>query len=210
MSGRIRVLLADDHPIVRSGLEAIIESTQDMIVCAKTSDTNETIQAITRNRPDVLVLDLGLEGGGGIEVLKRLGSELPPTLVLTVQPETTYGLRCMRAGARGFLNKNVPQDTILLAIRTLSNGRTFVSSDIQEALLRTGKKTSLLGVLSKREMEVLRLLIQGMQNKTIGNALGISDKTVSTHKQNLMEKLNADNLAALLQIAKGEGLVDKY
>lgn len=203
---RISVVLADDHPIVRSGLESQIDSTNDMRVVSKASDVLQTLTAVRQFKPDVLVLDIGLPGGGGFEVLRNVRKDGPSVLVLTIQSEAVYGVRCIRAGAQGFLNKNAHPDDILLAIRTLYHGYPFVSSELQDLLMETASRHSPLDLLSPREMDVLERLVRGERNRSIARELGISEKTVSSHKWHLMSKLKVDNISELIEMAVTEGV----
>jgi len=204
----IRVILADDHPVVLEGLTQLVNGSGDMQVVSRGTTVQETMTAIENNPADVLVLDLSLPGGGGFEVLKRLTDlpDMPLVLVLSVQPEEMYGLRCLDAGASGFLNKEADADLIRQAIRTVSHGRTFLSQELQRSREETWAKKNRIERLSSRELEIMRLLVQGHRNRDIAVELKVSEKTISEHRRRLLEKLGVDNVPDLVRIAQQEGL----
>ncbi|MFH0883784.1 MAG: response regulator transcription factor [bacterium] len=202
----IRVILGDDHPVVRKGIAQMVEASPDMTVVAEAEDTNGILEAVARQPADVLVLDLGIPGGGGMEVIRKIKSRLPRILVLSVQPEEMYAVRCIRAGASGFLNKEASPDLILHAIRTVSQGRLSISDHLREDLFDTDADTSPIGRLTVRELEVMRHLVLGKRNRDIARDLGVSEKTISEHKRNLMMKLKIGSVSELVIMARDEGM----
>lgn len=202
----IRVIIGDDHPIVRKGIAQMVDAAPDMKVVAEAEDTKGILEAVERNLADVLVLDLGIPGGGGMEVMRRVKVKSPRILVLSVQPEEMYGVRCIQAGATGFLNKEASPELILQAIRTVSQGRMYISEHLRKDLLSPGENISPLERLTARELEVMHLLVLGKRNKDIARDLDLSEKTVSEHKRNLMEKLKINSVSELVILARDEGM----
>lgn len=203
---RISVHLVEDHPATRDGLKMAINLQADMRVCGESGSCTRALDALSTVRPDVLVLDLNLPDGNGwtlIELLSQKGI-LPPTLVLSVCDESLYARRLLRSGARGYLMKNETTDNILDAIRSISRGKLVASDDITNQLMaealdmdgssgEASSSESRPSALTDREMQVFALLANGMGNKEIAAHFGLSEKTVSTHKINLMKKLGVRN-----------------
>jgi DNA-binding NarL/FixJ family response regulator len=211
----IRVVIADDHAIVREGLRSLVEAQPGFDVVGEAADGQQAWQCACDLTPDVLVLDLSMPGVGGAEAAERIARECPSVrvLALTMHEERGYVSRLLRAGAAGYLLKRTASSELVRAIRTVAAGGTYVDPSLAGALLadtshrssRGGDGASRLGDLTARETEVLRLVARGHSNKEIGAALEISVKTVETHKANAMTKLGLRTRAAVVRFAMDEG-----
>ena len=213
----IRVVIADDHAVVREGLRSLVEAQPGLNVVGEAADGQEAWQCACDLSPDVLVLDLSMPGVGGAEAAERIARECPNVrvLALTMHEERGYVSRLLRAGASGYLLKRTASSELVRAIRTVAAGGTYVDPSLAGALLaepahrssRTAgsEGASRLGELTARETEVLRLVARGHSNKEIAVALEISVKTVETHKANAMSKLGLRTRAAVVRFAMDEG-----
>ncbi len=210
----IRVLLADDHSIVRAGLRRLIEASGDMQVVVEAADGRQAIGEALKHRPDVAVVDISMPGLDGLEVIARLADQLPdlPVLVLTMHEEEQYVVRSLSAGARGYLTKRAAPEQLAKAIRKVHEGGRFLSDEVAEALAirvaRGGQDKGPLEALSNREVQVLRALAMGQTNREIAEAYNISIKTVDTYRFRLLKKLNLRNNADLSRFAMQQGLVE--
>jgi DNA-binding NarL/FixJ family response regulator len=210
----IRVLLADDHSIVRDGLRRIVEEDGAMTVVAEASDGREALRKIDDSRPDVAVVDISMPGFDGLEVVSRLKDAHPalPVLILTMHEEAQYVVRAIEAGAMGYLTKQSAPEQLVTAIRKLHSGQRYITDEATEALaLRIAKgaqaKTP-LDSLSMRELQVLRRLGMGHTNREIASAYNISIKTVDTYRARLLKKLDLRNNAELIRFAIQNNLIE--
>lgn len=210
----IRVILADDHTLVRSGIRRILETEPGLQVVGEAADGRAAIDIVRRTDADVLVLDLKMEGTDGIEVLRVAKAERPElkVLVLTMHAGREYVARALHEGADAYLLKDSAAQDLVAAITAVTAGRSYYSPAIQQTmaeLLREGNKAP-QGIqgLSDREREVLILLARGLASKEIATELDISTRTVETHRANLMRKLGVKSVALLTQAAIREGIVD--
>lgn len=202
-----RVLLVDDHPLTRKGLAEAIAGEADLEVCGEVEEWRTALTLMESVRPDVVMLDLNLKDGNGWDLLKQLGDDpaSPPVLVLSVCDEEVFAARLLRAGAKGYLMKDVPIAKVLEAVRKVLAGHIAVSDAVASRLIqlvaagtcKTDKATG-LGGLSDRELQVLDYLRKGMGNREIAERLGVSDKTIGTYKSRLMEKLGVRTTPALI------------
>ena len=210
----IRVLLADDHSIVRAGLRRIVEESGDMQVIAEADDGREAIQLVKKKDPDVAVIDISMPGLDGLEVISQLQTLNPqlPILVLTMHEEGQYVVRAVQAGAMGYLTKQSAPEQLVNAIRKVHDGQRYLTDDAAEALaLRVAKGSdgqSSLDSLSMREMQVLRRLAMGQTNREIASAYHISIKTVDTYRARLLKKLGLRNNAELSRFAMQNQLIE--
>ncbi|MBW2635182.1 MAG: response regulator transcription factor [Deltaproteobacteria bacterium] len=210
----IKVLLADDHSIVRAGLRRIVEESGDMAVVAEASDGREAIRLVREHLPDVAVVDISMPEIGGLEVLHRLRPEFPdlPILILTMHEEQQYAVRVIEAGAMGYITKTSAPEQLVTAIRKVHAGSRFLTEEGAEYLAlhvakgRTGK--SPLDLLSARELQVLRRLALGHTNREIAQAYNISIKTVDTDRLRLLKKLELRNNAELSRFAIQNHLIE--
>ena len=207
---KARVLLVDDHPVVREGLAHVIDAEPDLMVCGQAADAPEALQAIERLKPDVAVVDISLGASHGIELLKDIKVRQPrlPVLVLSMHDESLYGERALRAGAKGYILKEEPPRKLLEALRRVLRGDIYLSEPMTRKLLHkiSGESAESKGVtpverLSDRELEVFELVGRGHRPRSIAAKLHLSVKTVEYHCGNIKRKLNLSDAAALLQHA---------
>lgn len=210
----IKVLLADDHSIVRAGLRRLVEECEDMEVVGEAADGREAIHKIRELRPDVAVIDLSMPEIDGLEVINRMHPEFPdlPIIVLTMHAENQYVVRAIESGARGYITKQSAPEQLVHAIRKVHSGSRYLTDDATESLaLRVAKGTgdsSPLDNLSTRELQVLRRLALGHTNREIASTYNISIKTVDTYRFRLLKKLNLRNNAELSRFAIQNGLIE--
>jgi two-component system, NarL family, invasion response regulator UvrY len=210
----IKVLLADDHSIVRAGLRRIIEESGEMTVVAEASDGQEAIREIQKTSPDVAVIDISMPGLDGLEVISRIRPIHPklPVLVLTMHEEDQYVIRVFAAGANGYITKRSAPEQLVNAIRKVHSGGRYINGAAAEALaLHIAKGApgrTLLDSLSNREIQVLRRLAMGLTTREIAEAYNISVKTADTYRFRLLKKLNLRNNTELTRFAIQNGLVE--
>lgn len=209
----IRIVLADDHAIVREGLKRIVGDVQDFQVAGEAADGTEVMRVVRELEFDVLVLDLSMPGRSGMELIKLAKAEKPRLriLVLSMHQETQYAVRAIKAGASGYLTKESAPAQLEQAIRKIAGGGAYISAEVAEQLAlgaMPGSETVPHESLSDREFEVFRLLVTGEGVSDIAAKLNLSVKTVSTHKANLMQKLGLHNQTELVRYALKHGLAD--
>lgn len=210
----IKVLLADDHSIVRAGLRRIVEESGDIEVVAEAADGRDAIKKVHETKPDVAVVDISMPGLDGLEVVSQLQNYYPklPVLILTMHEEEQYVVRAISAGARGYLTKRAAPQQLVKAIHKLYAGGRFLSDVAAESLalrLASGNRgRSLVDSLSNREIQVLRHLALGQTTREIAEAYHLSIKTVDTYRSRLMKKLNLRNNAELSRFALQNRLVE--
>ena len=208
----IRIVLADDHALVREGLRRILEDHPDLQVVAEAETGEEVLRAVAAAPVDVLVLDISMPGPGVFELLARLGEDHRSvrTVVLTMHPEDQYAVRVLRAGAAGYLSKERSSDLLVEAIRTAHRGKVFVSPSLGDTLARhvAGRsERPLHESLSDRELDVLVRLAQGQSTQSIAADLSLSRKTVSTYHSRIRRKLHVQADAELVRFALEQGLI---
>ncbi|MCZ6632217.1 MAG: response regulator transcription factor, partial [bacterium] len=202
----IHALIADDHTIVREGLKQILSETTDITVADVASTGQEVIEKVRANTYDVVLLDISMPDKTGLEVLKQIKTEHPdlPVLILTMYPEAQYAIRALRAGASGYLIKESTPDELVKAVRTVSEGRRYVSASLAERLAfdLTGDSDRLPHeLLSDREYQVMCRIASGRTVSQIAEELSLSVKTISTYRSRLLEKMNLQNNAELTHYA---------
>ncbi len=211
----IRILLADDHGIVRAGLRALLESQPDMRVVAEAADGPAAVALVRQHTPTVAVTDLSMPGGG-LETIREITALGLPTrvLVLTVHAEERYLLPVLEAGGSGYVRKASAHTDLLQAIRTVARGEVFLDPAATKTLLRgylgrvrTGQETDLVEVLSERERDVVRLTAEGHTAQQAADILSLSPKTVETYRHRAMQKLGLTNRAELVRYALRAGLL---
>ena len=208
----LKILIADDHAIVRQGLKQIVTETPDMVVSGEASNGQELLSKIKENDYDVVVLDITMPGRDGIDVLKQLRSERPelPILMLSIHPEEQYALRALKAGASGYLTKESAPDELVVAIRKVSRGGKYISSSLAEKLafeLEVGREQAPHETLSDREYHVMCLIASGKTVMEIAQELSLSEKTISTYRSRILEKMKMKNNAELTYYAIKNQLV---
>jgi len=210
----IKVLLADDHGMVRAGLRSLIEETGDMEVTAEASDGRQAISLALKHPVDVAVIDISMPGTDGLEVINQLQAQRPelPILVLTMHEEEQYVVRSISSGAKGYITKRSAPEQLVSAIRQVHQGGMYLSQEASELLAlrvaRGERGDSPLDSLSNREVQVLRALALGQTNREIAESYHISVKTVDTYRFRLLKKLNLRNNADLSRFAIQHGLVE--
>jgi DNA-binding NarL/FixJ family response regulator len=210
----IRIVLADDHAIVREGLKRIVGDVQDFQVAGEAADGTEVMRVVRETEFDVLVLDLSMPGRSGMEVIKLAKAEKPRLriLVLSMHQEMQYAVRAIKSGASGYLTKESAPALLEQAIRKIAAGGAYISAEVAEQLalgaMPGGSGAPAHESLSDREFEVFRLLVAGDGVTDIAGKLNLSVKTVSTHKANLMHKLGLANHTELVRYALRHGLAE--
>ena len=204
------VIAADDHPVVLSGIRLVLRGSGDFTLLTETEDGATTLAAIEQTVPDLLILDLWMGDNDGIDLLRRIHEVWPSirVLVYSMNEESSYGARALRAGAAGYLMKSHGLDELLVALRIIAAGGRYLSSDLASELIGEGlqsksgpAKPSALAGLTDRELQVLRLIGMGNTTAFIAKSLNISTKTVGAHRENLKNKLNLANVASLARQA---------
>ncbi len=208
----IRIVLVDDHALVRTGLRMILEKQPDMEVVGEAEDGEPGLALIKRTHPQVALVDLHMPRLSGIEVTERVRRAKLSTrvVILTMAGESPFPRRLLEAGASGYVTKGCPAEELVKAIRQVADGRRYLSADIaqQMALGNLANSDTPFADLSTRELEVAMMLAQGLTAKQIGERLKLSDKTVATYKYRLFEKLAIDNVVTLAHLATLHGLMD--
>lgn len=210
----IRIVLADDHAIVREGLKRIVGDAADFTVAGEAADGTEVMRVVRETDFDVLVLDLSMPGRSGMELIKLVKAEKPKLriLVLSMHQEMQYAVRAIKSGASGYLTKETAPAQLEQAIRKIAAGGAYISAEVAEQLALGAMPGAAAGLphesLSDREFQVFRLLVAGDGVSDIAHKLNLSVKTVSTHKANLMQKLGLVNATELVRYALKHGLAD--
>jgi two-component system invasion response regulator UvrY len=212
--GLIKVLLADDHSIVRAGLRRLVDESQDMEVIGEAANGKDAIQKVHEKMPDVAVIDISMPGMDGLEVISQLHDYYPklPVIILTMYEEEQYVVRAIEAGAMGYLTKRSAPEQLLKAIRKVHAGCRYLTAEAAELLAlrvaRGADTRSPLDALSMRELQVLRRLAMGHTNREIAESYHISVKTVDTYRSRLLKKLNLRNNAELSRFAIKNRLIE--
>ena len=204
-----RILVVDDHPIVRQGLALMINREPDLVVCGEAEEAMGAMHVLASSRPDLLIVDISLNGPDGIDLLKNIRISHPslPVLILSMHDEMVYAERALRAGASGYIMKQEATENVLVAIRRILNGEIYVSTRIANQMLKhyiTGSGTlrnSSIADLSDRELEVFRLIGEGHGTRQIAEELHISIKTVESYQAHIKEKLSLRSARELMQRA---------
>ena len=209
----IRVLVADDHAVVRRGVVQILAESPHIVVAGEASCGSEVLRAVRENDYDIVLLDIAMPGGSGLEVLKELQSLKPDVqvLILSMYPEKQYALRALKAGAAGYLTKDSAPDELIEAIERISQGNKYITRSLaQEMASELGGKAGkeLHETLSDREYQVMRLLASGKSVSEIATQLSLSVKTVSTYRTRILEKLDLKTTAEIMHYALARGLVE--
>jgi two-component system invasion response regulator UvrY len=209
----IRILVADDHAVVREGVKRIVADTSDLVVAAEASQSQEVLSKVAARTCDVVLLDISMPGRSGLEILQQLKRAHPalPVLVFSVHPENQYALRAFKAGASGYLTKDSIPEELVTAIRKVERGGRYVSASLAEHLVlevTTGSDKPPHASLSDREYQVLCLLASGKTVTEIAHELSLSVKTVSTHRSRILEKMRMKTNAELMHYAIRHRLVE--
>jgi len=213
---RIRILLADDHALVRSGIVKLLEGDEDFLIVGEASDGEEAIEKTRKLHPDIVIIDIAMPKLSGIEAAKIIQKKYPSTkiLVLTMHENEEYVYQIFKSGASGYVLKNAKGDELSTAIRAVANGERYFSSGVSDVMIRgylrrvQGRDAPVPGddvPLTKREKEILKYIAQGMNNLHIGDRLFISPRTVETHRTNIMQKLDIHDAPNLVRYAIEHG-----
>lgn len=208
----IRLLIADDHTIMREGLKRILEGIEDIQVIGEAVDGHDTLNKVRSESFDVLLLDLSMPGRSGVDLIHQIRDEFPklPILILTMHEEDQYAVRAIRAGANGYLTKESAGTQLVSALRKVASGRPYISMEVAEQLALSAMPSNgelSHSVLSDREFEVFCHLAKGKSITEIGDMLHLSVKTVSTHKTRIMQKMELQSLSELVQYAVAHHLL---
>jgi len=209
----IKILIADDHAVVREGLKQIIAETPDMLVADEADNGQDVLNKVSERNYDVVLLDITMPGRSGLDVLKQLKTKKPklPVLMLSVHPEEQYAVRTLKAGAAGYLTKGSATDELISAIRKISQGKKYISSSLAEKLafdLDVDHEKPRHEILSDREYQVMSLIASGKTVKDIADELSLSVQTISTYRSRILEKMKMKNNAEIIYYAVKQGLVD--
>ncbi len=210
----IRILIADDHTIMREGLKRILDNIEDIKVVAEARDGFETLAKIRKENFDLLLLDLSMPGGrSGTDLIRQIKQEVPklPILILTMHDEEQYALRSIRAGAQGYLTKESAGEQLITAIRKVASGRPYISMEVAEQLalnLSAHHENFPHQLLSNREFEVFSLLVSGQTITNIAKMLHLSVKTISTHKTRILQKMHMNSICDMVQYAITHHILD--
>lgn len=210
----IKILLADDHAIVRHGLSESIQQQNDMKVVGQANDGRKTVELATKLKPDIIIMDISMPYLNGFEAAREILHALPKTkiIALSMHSSKRFVVEMLKAGACAYLLKDCEFDELIKAIRIVANGKTYLSPSISDVVIdnfvRTDEEetSSAFSALTQRERQVLQLIAEGSTTKQIANSLYISPKTVEAHRLNVMNKLEIDNVAKLTKYAIQEGL----
>ncbi len=210
----VRLLLADDHALVRAGIRALLNTIEGVEVVAEAGDGQEALRLIEELKPDIALMDITMPGLNGFEVLEECKRRFPDlrVIMLTVHDAVEYAMQVLRSGAAGFLPKSAAASELQLAIEVVSRGETYVSGEVsRKTLLEYGKRpaeqTPPIAILTPRQREILTLIAEGFNTKDIGRRLNISGKTVESHRAQLMERLDIRDVASLVRYAIKMGLI---
>ena len=212
-----KVFVVDDHPIVRQGLAQMVNREADLIVCGEAEDASTVLQSIVTVKPDILIVDISLNGPDGLELLKNIRTRYPslPVLILSMHDESIYAERALRAGANGYIMKQEAAEKVLGAVRQILNHETYVSDRVASKILQRyisgseSPKSSPLSDLSDRELEVFRLIGMGHSTRMIAEELHLSIKTVESYQAHIKDKLSLKNGRELVQHAIQWALSEK-
>ena len=213
---QIRILLADDHNVMRRGLRLLLESQPGFVIVAEAADGAQAVERAKETQPDVVVLDIAMPHLSGTDAAQRISELLPETaiVILSMHSDEGYLLRALKAGAKGYLVKDSPEGDLIEAIKAVSEGKAFFSPEVSRMLvedyvreLRTRGIEDSYDLLTSREREILHLLAEGKSNKDIAILLNLSLFTVETHRRNLQDKLNVHSLAELILYAVRKGVI---
>ena len=213
--GAIRIVLADDHTLVRAGIRALLESLPDVEIVAEADDGRQAVELVEKHGPDIAILDIGMPGLNGIEAARRIAATSKRTRVvmLSMQTEPTYVKQALEAGAAGYLLKSAAVSELPLAIRSVTRGETYLTPRISQEVVRgylrpdEDAPPQPLAGLTGRQREILQLVAEGQSTKEIAHRLNVSIKTVETHRQRLMDRLDIHDVPGLVRFAIRAGIV---
>lgn len=210
----IRILIADDHSLVREGIRALLETVDDVEVIADASDGLDAIKMIQTHRPNLVLMDIGMARMNGLDATARIVKEFPGVrvVILSMHANEEYVLQALRAGASGYLLKDAKKQELLLAVKSVASGKTYLSPEVSKHVIdnyvqSVGTQGSPLEKLTPRQREILKLISEGRTNKEMAGILNLSIKTIDTHRTQLMDRLDIHDVAGLVRFAIKMGLV---
>lgn len=205
----IRILLIDDHAVVRAGYHRFLERSKDVRVVAEAANGEQGYDEFRRHEPDISILDLSMPGSGGLALIRRIVAHEPlaRVLVFSMHEEAVFAARSLQAGARGYVTKNSAPETLIEAVRQIYAGHSFLSPDIAQRLALGSGNADPLSVLSAKEFDIFRLIAEGRSVTDIADALSLSQKTVANYQTLIKEKLGAATTAALVHVALRNGVI---
>jgi DNA-binding NarL/FixJ family response regulator len=211
----VRILLADDHTLVRAGIRSLLASIENVEVVGEASDGHEAVRQVDEAHPHLVLLDIMMPGLNGLEALARIHREHPEVrvIILSMNAAEEYVLQALRAGASGYLLKNVSPTELAMAVKAVAGGETYLSTSVSRHVIdaylkRTGSQAGPLESLTSRQREILQLIAEGRTTKEIAKRLDLSVKTVETHRTQLMDRLGIHDIAGLVRFAIREGLIE--
>jgi two-component system response regulator NreC len=213
---QIRIVLADDHTLIRSGLKLLLEQQPNFKVVAEAEDGRQAVEMVSRHHPDVVIADIGMPLLNGIEATRQIvaNDPHPDVVILSMHSDESYVLRALKAGARAYILKNSAEADLIRAVRAVSEGKSFFSPVISKMLLedyvrrvREKEVEDSYDLLTPREREILQLLAEGKTNKEVATVLNLSPYTVETHRGNILEKLNLHSVPELILYAVRRGII---
>jgi two-component system response regulator NreC len=214
---KVRIVVADDHTLIRRGIVGLLDAQPDMTVVGEAGTTREALERVAELRPEVVLMDITMPDGTGIEAAREIKARFPgiPVLILTVHDREDYLFQALRAGAAGYILKGADVQDLLTAVRTVQRGDVYLYPSLTKKLLgdfvrraEAGEDNASFDNLSEREREVLRLIAQGKTSPEIARILSLSPHTVQTHRDHIMEKLNLHRKAELIKYAIQKGLIE--
>ncbi len=207
-----RILLADDHSVVRHGFRRILDAQEDMEVVGEVSNGREAVEQASALQPDIIIMDVTMPELNGIEATRRIAESVPRArvLALSMHRDSVYVREILRAGARGYLLKDSSESDLVTAVRAVAQGEGYLSPSVSDAVLSDYRKhvTNPIDMLTSREREVLQLVAEGKTNKEIATSLNLSVYTVEAHRGKIMEKLNLHSASEMVRFAIRNGLID--
>jgi DNA-binding NarL/FixJ family response regulator len=216
---KVRIVLAEDHTILRAGLKSLLESTQKFLVVGEADNGRDAIRRVAELKPDLIIVDLSMPGLSGIDAIREIRDRYPlvKSLVLTVHCEEEYVHASLEAGASGYVLKDATQTELITAVERVLEGRTYLSPDITEKVVssylqsskRNQEPASRWDAVTLRERQILKLIAEGHTNKSMAHYLCISVKTVEKHRANLMKKLDLHSVSALTTYALEKGIINR-
>ena len=212
MDNLLKIMLVDDHAVVRAGVRRLIEQDGRFSVVAEADSGESAYQQYLTCKPDIVVIDLSMPGMGGMEAIARIITRFPSAklLVLSMHENAAFANQALKAGARGYLTKNGLADELVGALEQIAKGDTYINTNISKKIAQqfVSSDNELLRQLSTREFEIFRMLAEGMDSNDIGNKLNISSKTVANYQTSIKQKLNVNNPVELVRFAMRSGLID--